>query len=448
MRKLSHEFRDPIHTFIRVDNHDRAVIDSPPVQRLRHIHQLAMSYLVYPGATHRRFEHSLGVMELAGQVFDVITRRENLTEALQDALPEVTDSETCAHWRRVLRMAALCHDLGHLPFSHAQEGLLPEGWTHERMTVALITSPAMEELWGAQRPRLDSKDIAKLAVGQKEFSFHFPDESPLTDWEAILSEIVIGDAFGADRIDYLLRDSLHAGVAYGRFDHFRLIDTLRLLPAPGAADGDDSAEPQLGVTAGGSQSAEALLLARYFMFTQVYFHPVRRIYDIHLGEFLQEWLAPDGHFPTDVDAYSALTDAEVIAALRAAARNTANNADHPARRIIERNHFKWLWSRNRRDLERNPDADRTIYRAACAEFGEDAIRLDPSSSKGAVIDFPVQASGGQILSAQWASDVLQHLPPINTGFIFVRPDLKNRARKWLDDNLDGLVQEAPTEGKR
>lgn len=103
----------------------------------------------------------------------------------------------------------------------------------------------------------------------------------------------------------LRRQALHTGVAYGRFDHFRLIDTLRILPPP--AHGDErerSSEPYIGVEAGGLQSAEALLLARYFMFSQVYFHPVRRIYNIHLKDFLKERLKGGcltGAFPENND---------------------------------------------------------------------------------------------------------------------------------------------------
>src|SRR5438067_7299829 len=127
MVKALHEIRDPVHTFIRVDTDERMVVDSPPVQRLRHVHQLALTYLVYPGATHRRFEHSLGVMELAGRVFDVITHPGNITnDAAREVVPgNATD---LAYWRRVVRLAALCHDIGHLPFSHAAEAeLLPPG---------------------------------------------------------------------------------------------------------------------------------------------------------------------------------------------------------------------------------------------------------------------------------------------------------------------------------
>lgn len=109
MAKLAHEIRDPIHVFVYVDDVEREVLNSRPLQRLRHIHQLAMTYLVYPGATHRRFEHSLGVFELAGRVFDVVTRQEHLSEEVRELLPDLTREASRSYWRLVLRMAALCH---------------------------------------------------------------------------------------------------------------------------------------------------------------------------------------------------------------------------------------------------------------------------------------------------------------------------------------------------
>src|SRR5258707_11783375 len=117
--KHNHEFRDPIHTFISLRTDERRVVDSRPFQRLRHIHQLALTYLVYPGATHSRFEHSLGVMELSGRIFDVITDPSNLSPDAKHALPELDGKLNTEHWRRSVRMAALFHDVGHLPFSHA-----------------------------------------------------------------------------------------------------------------------------------------------------------------------------------------------------------------------------------------------------------------------------------------------------------------------------------------
>ena len=153
-------------------------------------------------------------------------------------------------------MAALCHDIGHLPFSHAAEELLPKGWSHERIGADMIKSPEMRSIWDALRPHLMPEDIAKLAVGPKILT-----SEQFSTWETVLSEIITGDAFGVDRMDYLLRDSHHAGVSYGKFDHYRLLDTLRILPHHA------STEPALGIEEGGVHSAEALLLARYFMYT-------------------------------------------------------------------------------------------------------------------------------------------------------------------------------------
>ncbi|MCB7130206.1 MAG: HD domain-containing protein, partial [Candidatus Brocadiales bacterium] len=233
-------------------------------------------------------------MELAGRVFDVVTQEERISDDIRKVIPEISPGDKRNYWRRVLRMAALCHDIGHLPFSHAAEKeLLPSGFTHEDLTRELILSEEMNAIWQGMTPPLRSEEIAKLALGpQKGKGIKF------STWEAILSEIIVGDAFGVDRMDYLLRDSHHLGVPYGKFDHFRLIDTLIILPESPTEEGGEPGEPTLGVITGGIHSAESLLLARYFMFSQVYFHSIRRIYDIHLMDFLKLWL-PGGKFSTD-----------------------------------------------------------------------------------------------------------------------------------------------------
>lgn len=135
--KHQQEIRDPIHNFVRLSADEITAINSPPFQRLRYIHQLALTYLIYPGATHRRFEHSLGVMELAGRVFDVLTAEGNRHPSIQ-----FPDRDTLIAWRKVVRLAALFHDLGHLPFSHAAEQqLLTDGKHHEWLTVGVLRSP-------------------------------------------------------------------------------------------------------------------------------------------------------------------------------------------------------------------------------------------------------------------------------------------------------------------
>ena len=163
----------------------------------------------------------------------------------------------------------------------------------------------MTEIWQNLEPPLKAHDIAKLAVGPDKYPKSY-DHSDFSDWERILSEIIVGDSFGVDRMDYLLRDSLHAGVVYGRFDHYRLIDTLRVLP-----ESEDGKTPVLGIEAGGLESAEALLLARYFMYSQVYFHPVRRAYDLHLQDFLIKWFGKHG-MPIDSERFLQLSDEEVM----------------------------------------------------------------------------------------------------------------------------------------
>lgn len=340
MTKRVHEIRDPIHIFIHLDSDERRVVDCRAFQRLRYVHQLALTYLVYPGATHRRFEHALGVMELAGRVFDIITDARNVHDDVRDMIP---DSVTLQYYRRVLRMAALCHDLGHLPFSHAAEELLPEGRHHEDLTADLIRSEEMREIWDAMRPPLNVEDLVKIAVGPKIYK-----GSAFTRLENILTDIVTGDALGVDRMDYLLRDSLHAGVAYGRFDHYRLVETIRILPSPEASVGF----PMLGIEEGGIHSAEALLLARYFMFTQLYLHPIRRIYDIHLKDFLVLWLK-GGKFSINLEQHLKMTDNEVLVEMQKAAYDENHPSHDPARRIIKREHFKVLYERNPNDLKIN-----------------------------------------------------------------------------------------------
>ena len=431
MVKQQHEFCDPIHAFVRADSDERSVIDSPPVQRLRHIHQLATTYLVYPGATHRRFEHSLGTMELAGRVYDVVTSPSATTGGVRELCPEVTDEQQRLYWRRVIRLAALCHDIGHLPFSHAAEhDLLPAGWNHERLSRNLILEE-LSGLFGKMKPPVDAEDVAKIAVGPKKAK-----DITYSPWERILAEIIVGDAFGVDRMDYLLRDSLHAGVAYGSFGHHRLIDTLRILLLP--ADETSGSEPALGVEWGGLQSAEALLMARYFMYSQVYFHRVRMIYDIHLVDFLTTWLS-GGHFSTDLDSHLSVTDNEVTAAILKAARSPSDPGNKWARRIVGRDHFRVLYSRNRDDVRRNPDAAVAIYQALREEFGVDMVRMVHHHDSGGQVEFPVLKDSDEVVLSVTESEVLPKLPPIAIDYVYVDPTILQDSKTWLETNLDELL---------
>ena len=424
MVKYLHEIRDPIHVFVKLTDEERKVVNSRPFQRLRHIHQLALTYLVYPGATHKRFEHSLGVMELASRVFDIITNQNNFSQSIKANLNPIGDPDQLSYWRTVLRIAALLHDVGHLPFSHAAEkDLLPSGWDHERITRKIIQSEEMEEIWNGLTPPLRSEDIVKLAVGPKKAN-----DLKFNPWETILSEIITGDAFGVDRIDYLLRDSLHLGVGYGNFDHYRLIDTLRILPDP------DSENHKLGIEEGGLHSAEALLHARYFMYTQVYFHPIRRIYDIHLKDFLAEW-RKDGKLPIDVTEHLKLTDNEVTSGLLDSARNSNKHA----LRIVNREHFKLIYARNSMDVDLNEEAGLAVYTALSKKFDKEDFRHDRYSQRGGVPDFPVQLRNEEIVWAIEESDVLNQLPTVSVDFVFCERNLYDKADKWFKKNRKRIV---------
>ena len=406
------------------------MLDSAPVQRLRDIHQLAMSYLVYPGATHKRFEHSLGVMDLAGRVFDAVTAPDNVHESFRRTVLNLTDDEK-GYWRKVLRMAALCHDVGHLPFSHAAETeLLPQGKSHESITADLIQGEQMRELWSSMTPPLRPEDIAKVAVGKDVLR-----NQEFTDWQALLYEIIGGDALGVDRVDYLLRDSHHAGVAYGRFDYHRLIETMRILPTSPQSD-----SPTLGVERGGIHSTEALLLARYFMFMQVYHHHVRVAYDLHLEEFLNEWL-PGGQFPEDWDALRALTDNQVLSAIAESARHESMAGHEHARRIVSRGHFRRAYTLTPRDTETYVDPVSAIAVACVERYGASGVRQRSFRQSGPVTEFPVSDSQGNVESSSDVSTPLTQVPVVDIGYVLVDPAVVDDARDWIRSNKDSILSE-------
>lgn len=300
---LLYKFCDPIHGFIRVDEFEKSVIDSPAFQRLRYISQMGVAYLLYPGATHKRFEHSLGVMELASRIYD----------ALLSSHPEAPlssqlsmDPELITYFRRVLRFAALVHDLGHLPFSHTGESEVLGKSGHELMTKRIMASKLFSKQMAqfSYPSRSLEQDVLKLVAGEKG-GYH------LTPFEKILAQVIADDHFGADRIDYLLRDSHYTGVKFGQLDYHQLIDKLRIIPK-----GD---EWVIGIAESGLQSVESLWMARYLMFSRVYHHPKSRIYSMHMARFLLRYFSKKG-FPIDLEAFLEECDFSILTQLQQEAK--------------------------------------------------------------------------------------------------------------------------------
>lgn len=424
-----HEIKDAVHGFVRLSQAERLLLDSAPVQRLRHIHQLAYSAYVYPGASHKRFEHSLGVMHLAGLAFDALIQNAGRWPG-SAALPTGLD---LPYWRRVLRAAALLHDVGHLPFSHAAEDLLPGGQSHEHLSGRLILSAFLDG--PLAELEVDPGDVARVAVGLTG-----PDEDTDTaelepGWLAALSSLITGDAFGADRIDYLLRDAYHSGATLGTFDAARLIDRLVLLRG---AQGRASPALTVGLHSGALQAAEALLTTRDALYEGLYFHPVRRIYDHHLGQFLRAALGtpllPQGEiggFPENLERHLSLTDNEVLSAIRVANLDALAPGHRWARRLERREHFRLLYrSRQQPDV---PLA-RRIAVAAREEFGPAQVIYDPVERRPGRLDFLLLDRSG-VQSAQASSRLLRELPPVSAEYVFIAPEVREQARLWLRDEL-------------
>jgi len=303
--------RDPIHGFIELSPQERRAIDARCFQRLRGIKQLAMTYLVYPGTQHTRFEHSLGVCDLATR----IAREVEIGEEDQ----------------RVVRAAALLHDVGHGPFSHVSENVLDDrnglSGVHEAISVALIRSD--EQLRKALGAELCDRAAQLLDDGGRGF-------------RSVMSDIVSGPT-DADKLDYLQRDSYYAGVSYGKYDLDRLIDTATIIQAGGG-------ETYLGFEDGGVWAVEGLLLARHHMHRQVYGHKTRIATDIMieralslglregaLDEVAYEVASKDGRPQPDerfLKAYMEQTDEHVMH--RLLAQTSATSSRDLAERLLRR----------------------------------------------------------------------------------------------------------------
>jgi HD superfamily phosphohydrolase len=421
MPKIDHEIRDALYGLVSLDSQERALLDTGPVQRLRCIHQLGMSHYVYPGATHTRLEHSIGVMDIATRAFDVVFNRNHSNE-IRDRLGQNLTPEALAYWRRVIRAAALLHDVGHLPFSHAAEKeLLPSGWNHERLTVAMVRESEVADRLRKFVPRVDVEDVVDVAWDIRKRA---PVEEPswtLDPMKLVLNELLCGNTFGADRMDYLLRDSLHIGVAYGRFDLDRLLNGLRLILDP------ETHAPVVGLDRGALHAAEALLLARYFMYTQVYFHDVRRAYDMHLKEFILAWRSGEP-YSSDWRKVLATTDHEVMSALHEAASDSKAPCHEEAARIAGRRHFRTVYELSTTHLKQCPTVVKDVFEAVADTIGRNHVRLDEYSPTREPNEFWLTNDEGEVLPARTESGVIAQLPIAVIGLVLADPDCAGPAR--------------------
>ncbi len=252
--------RDPLWATIRVDPLALRIVDSAAFQRLRYIKQLGLAHLVYPGATHTRFDHALGVYHLATRAMDALGR----AGALQRVDP--------VEWRLV-PLAGLLHDIGHYPFSHALEELeerrIPG--RHESLAGRFLADPDVRAALEEVAPDGPARIEALIQGGS----------------DAVLQNLVAG-SLDLDKIEYLKRDARFCGVPYGEVDVDRLMSSLVVLEAP------DTGRLEVGVRRKGVAALESLLFAKYQMFRNVYWHHAVRaatvLYTRTVGDALEAGL--------------------------------------------------------------------------------------------------------------------------------------------------------------
>lgn len=376
-----HRIRDPIHGFIAVRPAEAALVDTPAFQRLRRIRQLGLTTYVYPGAEHTRFAHSLGACHVAGLL---------------------ADSLRAAGWAgdpALVRLAALAHDLGHPPLSHAGE----RGMRHEAWTLRILRHPSVAEVLAAHD--VDAEAVAALVAGEGD---------------PVGAALVAGQ-LDADRMDYLLRDSRMCGVRYGEYDLARLVETVTL------ADGPHG--PAVALTRAGLHAAEGLLLARYSMFQQVYFHRTRRILDLLLDEVLPDW-------PEAVEAYLEWDDGRLLERLR--------GDDRPAARAV--------WHRRLpacvAEMEVSGDpvarAEAESIAGALADAGLGRVWLDTTARLRAFRpegDLPLVEGDGRLTSVIAASPVLRRMDPeVELRRVYVEREAADRARAVVEGVRRRAVQ--------
>ncbi len=272
MRMAHLDIIDPIHDFVRVYDNELKIIDTPIFQRLRRIRQLSGAHLIYPGAQHTRFEHSLGVMHIASMAGQVLAEK------------GVVSSDDIQN----LRLASLLHDIGHGPFSHLFEEIFEEKRkiSHEDLGRDIILKTEIGDI--ISKNGFDKKLITKLAFGDSKLQF--------------MNEIISG-VLSADMMDYLLRDGYFTGAEHAKIDHHRLTHSL------------DVYKNKLALDKSSLVNFETMMISRYQMFKAVYFHKTVRAGEVMLLEAMDLAEEELGLSSMNLDEYLQLSDDVILAKL-------------------------------------------------------------------------------------------------------------------------------------
>ncbi|MFL5319235.1 MAG: HD domain-containing protein [Myxococcaceae bacterium] len=419
--------RDPIHGTIPVCDEEKAVIDSRFYQRLRHVRQLGFGELAFPGATHTRHAHSLGAMHVASRLFESVASRSDLPDDVRN------------RFRTAVRLAVLCHDIGHMPLSHASESIAPKrkllklpAWlgdakeeqaSHEDFSAKILVdsslTPTIQEAFGPLN--VTPEDVAFLISGAQPPNGGARFSHGGVNWAPLLRALVSGE-LDADRMDYLLRDSFYTGVQYGRFDLDWIISNLNAAVKDGSA--------YLALSKAAAFAFEDFLLSRYHMFVSVYLHHTSVNFDHMLHQYYEE---SRGEFevPADPEEFLNCDDVALWSTLR-------KSRNRWAQRIVSRQGFKLVASFTERD--RDYDLPKLTAALSASNIEHFAVTsrttLSRYSDKGGPSFFIVDVSTGRLTEvAKYTPLYQRYSGALELSRLYVRPDQVDAGREIVDSVL-------------
>jgi uncharacterized protein len=424
------EVRDPIHGAIALTASEVAVADHAWIQRLRNIRQTGFSQMAFPGATHSRYVHSLGTMHLAGRAFD---------EAYRDW--SFSSPAARARLLSAVRVAALCHDLGHPPFSHCMEFAMPplrelpltflppapnatppgddRPATHEDYTIAILEHPAVVELIARNFP-FASRHVAALIRHEVEPVDDFFLDGGV-DHRRLLSQIISSE-LDVDRMDYLVRDATFTGARYGQVDTTWLLSNLTYWESGG--------QLSLALEGRAVYAFDHFLLARHHMYLMVYFHHKSVIYEEMLRRYVDRSDRP-WRLPSDLDEYLYTDDVALLSHLRGA-------NDPWARRIMAQDPY-------RRVHERHGTAHTADPAELAARLRAGGIEAIAAASTGKLSRY---RNVGSKRKAAAEIYVLDRIPGQPADRVTSLTDASQVFERYADDRVIGRLYVAPDERER
>jgi len=412
--------RDPLWNNIQIDRVALAIIDTAPFQRLRYVRQLGHAFLVYPGATHTRFEHALGTHHLAGRALAILRERTDLNALRGEPL--------------LIKLAALLHDIGHYPFSHAlEEAGLP---SHEILADRHLSHPELREVFERLEIPNIHDDLTALIDGSST---------------SALGGLISG-SLDLDKIEYLTRDARMCGVPYGNVDVDRLLHALTIVDLGGHL--------RIGIHEKGLSALESLLFARYQMYRNVYWHHAvrsatamfKRVVrtSITAGQLDPAWI-PNATDETLMDALLDQPGNEIASRLRR--RHLYKRVLEYSSRQVPNGSGDWI--------SEDPDLLQVVENQLARELGlaEGELLMDfPRKSKMLEVDMPLLrangsvemlsgASSGDILGIQGVADELHANARMLRVFMSSRQSIEGDRLLRVVERTPDQLREAVTAGR-